>query len=233
MKSFQTLKSIWTLSISVALLSLGSGCGENQVSGGGLEPPVLDPYPNLTNQPVMTVTGTKSSGTAIRYQKNTQDAVVAVEANESTTFEFNLNLDEGLNRFAIQATNSNGRQFSEAAFLVTTLDTIPPRAPTCPNCPVSAEAGSTIELAGEKDAEANILSDEDEVVTFTDSTGWSYRAAIPAGINTFTLRSMDKAGNVSEKARLSITGTSGTLAAPTINCPGQERTHDELRTDLK
>ena len=32
---------------------------------------------------------------------------------------------------------------------------------------------------------------------------------------------MDKAGNVSEKLVLSITGTSGTLAAPTINCPGQ------------
>ena len=221
MKSFQALKSIWTLSISVALVSVGSGCGENQVSGGGLEPPVLNPYPTLTNQPVMTVTGTKGSGTAIRYQKGTQDAVVAVEANESTTFEFSLNLDEGLNRFAIQATNANGRQYSEAAFLVTTLDTIPPRAPTCPNCPVSAEAGSTVELTGEKDAEANILSDEDEVVTFTDSTEWSYRAAIPAGINTFTLRSMDKAGNVSEKLVLSITGTSGTLAAPTINCPGQ------------
>ena len=42
----------------------------------------------------------------------------------------------------------------------------------------------------------------------------------PAGINTFTLRSKDKAGNVSEKLVLSVTGTSGTLEAPTINCPG-------------
>ena len=221
MTLFQALRNFWTLSIAVALVSFGAGCGENQVSGGGLEPPVLDPYPTLTNQPVLTVTGSKGAGTAIRYQKGTQDAVVAVEANESTSFEFQISLDEGLNRFAIQATNSTGRQFSEATFLTTTLDTIPPRAPTCPDCPVSVDAGTTVELVGDKDAEANILSDEDEVVTYTDSTQWSYRVAIPAGINTFTLRSMDKAGNVSEKLVLSITGTSGTLAAPTINCPGE------------
>ena len=87
----------------------------------------------------MTVTGTKGSGTAIRYQKGTQDAVVAVAANESTTFEFNLNLDEGLNRFAIQATNSNGRQFSET--LSRYNSGYDSARSTCPNCPVSAEAG--------------------------------------------------------------------------------------------
>lgn len=208
------------LSCSVALIFFSAGCGENQVSGGGLAPPELDPYPALTNQRVLTVTGTKASGTAIRYQKGTQDAVTPVEANESSTFEFDVTLDEGLNRFAIQATNVTGRQTSEPIYLTTTLDTVPPRAPTCPNCPVSVEAGTTVELAGEKDAESNILSDEDEVVTFTDSDEWSYRVAIPAGINTFTLRSTDKAGNVSEKLVLSVTGTSGTLAAPTIDCPG-------------
>ena len=208
------------LIMGVSLLFFGVGCGENQVSGGGLEPPQLDAYPTLTNQRLLTVTGTKAAGTAIRYQKGTQDAVTPVEASDATTFEFEVNLDEGLNRFAIQATNVTGRLTSEATFLTTTLDTIPPRAPTCPGCPVSVEAGTTVELAGEKDAEANILSDEDEVVTFTDSSEWSYRVAIPAGINTFTLRSSDKAGNISEKLVLSVTGTSGTLAAPTINCPG-------------
>ena len=83
-------------------------------------------------------------------QKGSQDAVVAVEANESTSFEFQVSLDEGINRFAIQATNANGRQFSTAVRLTTTLDTIPPRAPTCPDCPVSVEAESTAELVGKR-----------------------------------------------------------------------------------
>ena len=99
---------------------------------------------------------------------------------------FKCHIDEGINRLAIQATNANGRQFSDAVRLTTTLDTVPPRAPTCPDCPVSVEAESTAELVGEKDAEANILSDEDEVVTYTDSTEWSYRVAIRGNQHVYT-----------------------------------------------
>ena len=38
MKLFQALKTLSTVSVALALIGLATGCGENQVSGGGLEP---------------------------------------------------------------------------------------------------------------------------------------------------------------------------------------------------
>ena len=81
MKLFQALKTLHSLR-RPRLDRPCHGLWGKRMGVAVVSSSTLDPYPALTNQALLTVTGSKDSGTAIRYQKGSQDAVVAVEANE-------------------------------------------------------------------------------------------------------------------------------------------------------
>lgn len=217
---------LMTLSVAFAVLATGcADCNESGSGGAGIETGINTPSlnnplpPAITNNPVLSVTGTRTTNTEVVARIATQDgAEVSVSPSLAlVTWSGSLTLAEGENRFTFFARRGD-LESPETSEFVTVLDTEPPGAPTLKNPAPPCVSSETYTAEGTVEAGATLQATDSngealEVVVNDDG---NFSVNVPADGSTVTLTQTDAAGNVSEPLELVVENG---LEVPTITEP--------------
>jgi len=189
--------------------------------------PTLDTAPVATNASPVTVGGTKpvdlvATGVALRQQGSTTWAPLATIDN-SADWTAELAVTRTLT-FFLAATNERGDVGEEAGPFTIAYDVTPPTPPTVDPIPlvlVSSGSTATIDVAGDKDADATVIVERLPVgsgalVTAeqdpADATRWTATVTAPLGDSSWHFTAVDRAGNVSSPVEESVTARIGLLS---------------------
>jgi len=198
--------------IWVILLALIAGCTCERVVERILpspSPPRIDPLPELTNIPTLSVTGTKEKGTSVLLRGEE-----IVPLSDSETFQVLINLTEGKNTLQFSSRNGQGVESAVVVFIVV-LDTIPPAQPTIG--PFTSPTADPLPLLiGGKEAWASLYLNESLIISHGPSTQWEFRPSLTEGANALTFSSTDLAGNNSVATKVNIVLDTIPPASPVV-----------------
>ncbi|MBI3289960.1 hypothetical protein HYZ78_01025 [Candidatus Microgenomates bacterium] len=147
-----------------------------------------------TNSATLTLSGVDQSGVDVTIFQNGRD-LGSIRANDTGSFEKEVQLTQGVNRFTARAKNEKGVEGENSETLIITLDTSPPVISiTEPTDKIFTEEKVT--LKGEVDEESEIYVN-DKTVVIDDQNSFSTNISLTSGENKIIIKAIDKAGNES------------------------------------
>lgn len=191
--------------------SEGETCGESgpfEIIYSNVCAPVVDRegLPTVTSNSEVTITGTRCANVSTWYRLERQalsEGTEIAELSEETTFSFEYNLSEGLNKIYVFNQDFEGLPSPQDGPIEITLDTQPPAPPTIltpSNNAETTELQATI--TGTKEPLTSILIrrgqdvEYTEVLSLNDSGEFSLSAIdLEEGRNDICLATQDAAGN--------------------------------------
>ncbi|MFZ5863589.1 MAG: hypothetical protein ACOYXR_12195 [Nitrospirota bacterium] len=169
--------------------------------------PTIGALPASTHQNRITLTGGKSSGTAIFI-----DGIARVVVDDRTVWTAAVDLQEGLNTFEVIAMDDLGN-LSGPLIVEISRDTVPPAAPTL-SAPTSSPTNPAT-LSGTKEPGTFVRLNGRRITELSDATTWEYRATLAiVGDNTVSVTAVDEAGNESVSADAVVTLTAASCDRP-------------------
>lgn len=163
-------------------------------------PPNFGPYNDFTNQATASVSGTAEPGATIKLTFNGSESDATVDKNGNFSFQ-NLKLQTGDNLFFAYAIDSAGNISQKSNEGKITYDNKPPTLNIDSPSDGSNFFGSgqrQVTIQGTTDTGASVTIN-DRIVSVDDSGKFQYTTTLSAGSNKFTIKSVDSAGNTTEK----------------------------------
>lgn len=162
-------------------------------------PPSINLLPDTTNNTKLEVSGSSEPGATIKIFFNGVNEETIV--NSSGKFILDLNLKDGENTIYAIASDQSGNESQKTQVLKVTLDKTPPDIEiTSPQdgANFSGPKQKQIYIKGNTKVGAS-LSINDRFTLVQDDGSFTYVATLTDGENNFDIKSVDKAGNSSEK----------------------------------
>lgn len=163
-------------------------------------PPTLAAFPDFTNQQTMNVTGSAEPGATVKLTFNGVEQEVVVDKDGNFTFQ-DIKLLDGENSFSAIATDQTGNISQKTMIKKITYDNKPPILSIDSPADGSKFFGSgqrQVTIQGFTDSGANITINE-RIVSVDDSGKFQYTLTLSNGDNKFNVKSVDPAGNSTEK----------------------------------
>lgn len=188
--------------------------------------PTVSPLPSVVNDNPVRISGSKTAASQVLVQsEHWSDAREAGPIDESTSWSYELELEEGVNRFVVIGRNEDGVLSDASEQVMVTYDSIAPNAPELNAFEKDVEipTGETsveVVLSGTKDSDSDLRVNDEIIVDLTENTRtWSYTATVELGDQTFSFTSVDVGGNTSAAVEVVLTGVIDNDApeAPTVD----------------
>ncbi len=163
-------------------------------------PPKFNVISDFTNQATTSVSGTAEPGANVKLTFNGKEQDVLVDKNGDFTFQ-NLNLQNGDNTFFAFAIDAAGNISQKSAEKKIVYDNKPPELSIDSPADGSQFFGSgqrQVTIEGTTDSGASITIN-DRIVSVDDSGKFQYTLTLSSGDNKFMVKSVDPAGNSTEK----------------------------------
>lgn len=163
-------------------------------------PPTLTTFSDFTNQQVINVTGSAEAGATVKLFLNGVEQEVVVDKDGNFTFQ-NIKLLDGDNSISAIATDQAGNISQKTTDKKIIYDNKPPILSIDSPTDGSKFFGSgqrQITIQGLTDSGANITINE-RIVSVDDSGQFQYTLTLGNGDNKFIVKSVDPAGNYTEK----------------------------------
>lgn len=145
-----------------------------------------------TNSATLALVGIDQAGVEVSIFQNGK-GLGATRTNETGSFQKEVKLTEGSNKFIARAKNEGGTESENSDTLDIILDTIPPEiAITEPTGTYFTEEKITIK--GNVDEEAEVYVN-DKIVLVDDQNNFTQSISLGPGENKIVVRAVDKAGN--------------------------------------
>lgn len=174
--------------------------------------PTIGLIPAVTHETQVTLSGTKSSGSAIIVNDFQR-----VAPNDSTVWTAAVDLlTEGSNRIVLAAMDDLGN-LSGPLTVIIQRDSSKPSPPTIsmPATSPATSATNPVTLAGTKEANSFIRLNGRRITAASNDTTWTYQATVSPGFaNTLTVTAVDAAGNESDPVTVLVTLTGACVAPP-------------------
>lgn len=161
--------------------------------------PKFRDFPEATNQQTITLLGNTEAGSTVKLTFNGD--VQETLANNDGQFSFNVTLQDGNNVFAATATDQNGNQSQKTDDLQIIFDKKSPDLTiTSPNDGTNYFGSNQrqVTIQGKTDVESSVTIN-DRIIFVDDTGGFQYTTTLNDGSNSFKIKSVDKAGNITEK----------------------------------
>lgn len=163
-------------------------------------PPNLDILNDFTNQPVTGISGTAEPGATVRLTFNGADQETVVDKDGNFAFK-GLTLKDGQNTFSALTQDNSGNKSQATETHTITFDNKPPDLTVTSPTDGTKFFGSTqrqVNIQGSTEASASVTIN-DRIVSLTNSGNFQYPVTLNAGDNKFAVKSVDQAGNFTEK----------------------------------
>jgi hypothetical protein len=163
-------------------------------------PPAFRTFPDFTNQGTTSISGTGEPGSTVKLMFNGKEQDTLVDKDGNFSFQ-NLTLVNGDNTFFAFAVDSAGNTSQKSADKKITYDNKPPGLSIDSPPDGSKFFGSgqrQVTIQGTTDSGANVTVN-DRIVSVDDSGKFQYTLTLSNGDNKFTIKSLDPAGNSTEK----------------------------------
>lgn len=162
-------------------------------------PPRFDIFPDFTNQKNITLTGTAEAGSTVKLTFNGTESENV--ADKSGRFTFDTSLNDGENLFSAVATDQAGNVSQKSKDGKITFDNKAPDLTISSPSDGSQFFGSnqrqiTIQGTTEQYCQVTING---RIVAVDDSGKFQFTTSLTDGENKFTIKSVDQAGNETEK----------------------------------
>lgn len=163
-------------------------------------PPTFKTSPDFTNQLTTSISRSAESGATIKLTFDGKEQSVLVDKDGNFSFQ-NLSLQNGDNIFFAFAVDSAGNISQKSAEKKIVYDNKPPTLSVDNPSDGSKFFGSgqrQVTIQGTTDSGASITIN-DRIVSVDDSGKFQYTLTLSDGDNKFTIKSVDQAGNSTEK----------------------------------
>ena len=182
---------------------LSSLKGNNKkISTSDITPPPTPKFrnfPEATNQQDIALSGNTEAGSTVKltFNGNSQETLTDSDGQ----FSFNVTLKDGTNVFAATATDQNGNQSQKTEDLQIVFDKeAPDLTISSPNDGASFFGSNQrqITIQGKTESDSSVTIN-DRIIFVDDTGGFQYTTTLNDGGNNFKIKSVDKAGNATEK----------------------------------
>lgn len=177
--------------LSTLLADLRPKEQEEQDKNVPAKPRLLTQF-TATNSATLTIVGIDQAGVEVIIFQNGKD-LGSVKTNETGSFEKEIRLSEGSNKFVTRAKNEKGTESENSETLEIILDTIPPEI-TITEPTGTDFTEENIAIKGNVDEEAEVYIN-DKIALTDDQNNFSQSVTLTSGGNKITVRAVDKAGN--------------------------------------
>lgn len=175
---------------------------DKKITSSDITPPPIPKFknfPEATNQQNITLSGNTEAGSTVKltFNGNSQETL----ADSDGQFSFNVTLQDGDNTFAATATDQSGNQSQKTEDFQIVFDKkVPDLAITSPNDGASFFGSNQRQVTIQGTTEADASVTVNDRIIFVDDTGsFQYTTTLNEGANNFKIKSIDKAGNSTEK----------------------------------
>jgi len=157
-----------------------------------VEPPVVDWPEEVIEEAVYLLQGEKARDTAVWINN-----VRVVNLNNEETWEYEVDLDPGINVFEAYLTDADGNESEVVRGEIERLMLEPPVV----NWPEDPVVGETYLLDGEKAPGTAVYINDEEVVAINNEATWEDEVDLEPGINEFEVYLVNANDNRSEVVR--------------------------------
>lgn len=160
--------------------------------------PIIDDYINSTTSSVQTVSGVKTTGTAVIINGSQ-----VIPVNDRVEWEHNLNLVIGDNQGTIYLQDNDGNNSPSVTVNIVREEIVVIDEPTV-DYQANTSKGSQI-ISGTKEAGTGIWVNNGQVVDINQQTTWSYNMGLAKGENKISIFAQDSQGRRSQTVGIAIT----------------------------
>ncbi|HKB88213.1 MAG TPA: Ig-like domain-containing protein [Patescibacteria group bacterium] len=163
-------------------------------------PPTFRTYPDFTNQQTISLSGSAEPGTAIKLTFNESKTDALIDKDGNFSFQ-DLNLQNGENNFSAYAIDTAGNISQKSVGGKITYDNTPPNLTVDSPSDGSKFFGASqrqVTIQGTTDSGSSITIN-DRIVSVSDNGKFQYTLTLNSGDNIFNVKSVDMAGNSTEK----------------------------------
>jgi len=163
-------------------------------------PPTFKTFPDFTNQATTGISGTAEPGATLKLTFNGTERDTLVDKDGNFSFQ-NLALQSGDNIFFAFAVDSAGNISQKSGDKKIVYDNKPPALSVDSPADGSKFFGSgqrQITIQGTTDSGSSVTIN-DRIVSVDDSGKFQYTLTLSGGDNRFVIKSVDQAGNSTEK----------------------------------
>jgi hypothetical protein len=163
-------------------------------------PPTFKTFPDFTNQATTSITGSAEPGSTLKLTFNGAERDILVDKDGNFSFQ-NLTLQNGDNTFFAFAVDSAGNISQKSGDKKIVYDNKPPNLSVDSPADGSKFFGSgqrQVTIQGTTDSGSSVTIN-DRIVSVDDSGKFQYTLTLSGGDNKFTIKSVDSAGNSTEK----------------------------------
>lgn len=163
-------------------------------------PPKFNSFPDFTNQQNISISGTTEAGATIKLTFN-GDSKEAL-ADKNGNFSFDIQLINGDNTFSATSADLAGNQSKVTQVYKIIFDNKPPTLTiNSPSDGSSFFGSSQIQITIQGTTEASCqVTINDRIISVDDSGNFQYTTTLNSGENKFAVKSVDQAGNTTEKS---------------------------------
>lgn len=151
--------------------------------------------PTATNSAALTIVGIDQAEVNVSIFQNGRD-LGSSRTNDTGSFEKEVKLIEGTNKFIARAKNDKGNESQNSESLEIILDTSPPEI-TINEPKQNNVTDEKITIKGEIDEDAEVYIN-DKIIETDDQNAFSQSVSLNVGENKVIVKAIDKAGNATE-----------------------------------
>lgn len=179
------------------------GKGSKQIASQDTTPPApprFNQFSDFTNQKSVTLTGISETAANVKLTFNGREQNSL--SDKDGNFTFNLDLKDGDNTFSAIAIDTAGNISQKTKDMTINYDTKSPDLSIDSPSDGASFLGSKqrqVTIQGTTESEAK-LTINDRIISVDDNGKFQYTTTLNEGGNTFNIKSVDAAGNVTEKS---------------------------------
>lgn len=163
-------------------------------------PPQIEDLPEFTNQKTIKITGKSEEGAIIKFKLNSKNEEIV--ANSEGKFSIDFHLNDGKNTIDVMAIDSSGNESQKTETKNVTFDNSEPKLTLGSPSDGSLFFGSRqrqVSIKGSVDDKDTRVTVNDKFVAVEDNGDFQFTTTLNEGVNKFSIKAIDPAGNSSEK----------------------------------